>query len=161
MDARALPGVDVVTEVFTLPAIKQNSVKTIYASHILEHVPRPCIMTVLARWYTVLKPKGLIRISVPDWDAIVQQYMYAADLTELLGLLYGRQDYPGNEHKCVWNYTRLCKDLMDIGFVNPRRYDWRDTEHAKYDDCSQAYIPHMEKECGRLMSLNVEATKPL
>ena len=40
-----------------------------------------------------------------------------------------------------------------------KRYDLRDTEHADIDDCSQAYLPHMDKENGVLMSLNVEATK--
>ena len=45
-------------------------------------------------------------------------------------------------------------------FVNVRRYDWRQTIHKDYDDHSQAYYPHMDKENGLLMSLNVEADKP-
>jgi len=40
-----------------------------------------------------------------------------------------------------------------------RRYDWRQTLHKDHDDHSQAYIPHMDKENGRLISLNVEAEK--
>jgi hypothetical protein len=40
------------------------------------------------------------------------------------------------------------------------RYDWRETEHVDIDDYSQAYIPHMDKENGALVSLNVEALKP-
>ncbi|HAI38830.1 MAG TPA: methyltransferase, partial [Maribacter sp.] len=39
------------------------------------------------------------------------------------------------------------------------KYDWRQTEHAKFDDHSQAYIPHMDKENGTLISLNIEAVK--
>ena len=38
-------------------------------------------------------------------------------------------------------------------------YDWRKTEHAKFDDHSQAYLPHFEKEEGTLISLNVESKK--
>ena len=41
-----------------------------------------------------------------------------------------------------------------------RRYDWRETEHANVDDFSQAYIPHMDKERGVLISLNVEWLRP-
>jgi hypothetical protein len=32
-------------------------------------------------------------------------------------------------------------------------------ELAGFDDYSQAYIPHMDKEGGRLISLNLEAEK--
>jgi len=44
------------------------------------------------------------------------------------------------------------------GFVHIR-YDWRQTIHKDYDDVSPAYIPHMDKEHGILISLNVEAEK--
>jgi hypothetical protein len=42
---------------------------------------------------------------------------------------------------------------------NVVEYDWRKTEHSKFDDHSQAYIPHMDKDHGTLISLNVECTK--
>jgi len=50
-------------------------------------------------------------------------------------------------------------DLETIGFKNVKRYDWHETEHSHIDDFSQCYLPHMDKENGKLMSLNVEATK--
>jgi len=52
--------------------------------------------------------------------------------------------------------------LEEAGFNNVRRYDWRETDigHAGIDDYSQAYLPHMDKENGRLMALNVEVDKP-
>ena len=40
-----------------------------------------------------------------------------------------------------------------------RRYDWPDTVHNDFDDYSQACLPHMDNEAGRLISLNVEAVK--
>jgi hypothetical protein len=51
--------------------------------------------------------------------------------------------------------------LREAGFANVRRYDWRQTEIGRLgiDDYSQAYLPHMDKESGRLMMLNVEATR--
>ena len=36
---------------------------------------------------------------------------------------------------------------------------WLSRRHKNFDDYSQAYIPHMEKNTGLLMSLNVEAYK--
>jgi len=53
----------------------------------------------------------------------------------------------------------LEKLLNEIGFSSIKRYDWRNTEHANIDDHSQAYYPHMDKENGLLISLNIEAHK--
>lgn len=62
-------------------------------------------------------------------------------------------------HKTVWNFTLLSEFLQSNGFSDVRRYDWRKTIHKDYDDHSQAYYPHLDKENGILISLNVEATK--
>jgi len=160
MDARQLEGVDIVTDVFTLPTVEKNSVDLIYASHIFEHVPRPDTKKVLTRWYDVLKPGGTLRLAVPNFLAIVEQYNEKSNLKELLGLLYGRQDYPGNAHMCTYDMWTLHDLLVEVGFPHPRRYDWHDTEHADVDDCSQSFLPHLDKIYGRLMSLNMEARKP-
>jgi len=49
--------------------------------------------------------------------------------------------------------------LKIIGMKKIRKYNWRQTEHANFDDHSQAYLPHMDKKDGVLMSLNVECIK--
>ena len=49
--------------------------------------------------------------------------------------------------------------LEQVGFTDVKRYDWRATEHAEIDDYSQAYHPHMDKENGVLVSLNVECRR--
>ena len=59
----------------------------------------------------------------------------------------------------VFDFTYLSELLTRVGFKNIRKYNWKDTNHKDYDDFSQAYIPHMDKEHGVLMSLNVEADK--
>ena len=50
-------------------------------------------------------------------------------------------------------------DLEDSGFNNVKLWDWSKTQHSAYDDYSQSYIPHMDKENGSLMSLNIECNK--
>jgi len=42
---------------------------------------------------------------------------------------------------------------------NVQTWNWRETSHSEFDDHSQAYIPHMDKDNGKLISLNVEAIK--
>ena len=44
-------------------------------------------------------------------------------------------------------------------FKDVKLYDWKKTEHSNYDDHSQAYFPHMDKDNGLLVSLNVESQK--
>jgi len=56
--------------------------------------------------------------------------------------------------------TSITVELKAVGFERVARYDWRDTEHAEIDDYSQAYVPHMDKDNGTLVSLNVQAYKP-
>ena len=66
---------------------------------------------------------------------------------------------PALYHRTVYDFETLRSTLQSAGFREVRRYDWRDTVHKDFDDYSQAYIPHMDKEAGRLISLNVEAVK--
>jgi hypothetical protein len=79
----------------------------------------------------------------------------------VIGLLFGRQDYLYNIHYNVFDFTSLRGHLEDAGFVSVREYDWRNVEHAEVDDYSQAYLPHMDKTSGVLVSLNVECEKAL
>ena len=58
-----------------------------------------------------------------------------------------------------YRHTELTRLLQDAGFGAVRRWDWRATEHAGIDDHSQAYYPHMDKEGGLLVSLNLEAER--
>ena len=62
-------------------------------------------------------------------------------------------------HKTAYDYESLKTLLQDCHFSDIREYDWRGTEHAEFDDHSQAYLPHMDKENGVLISLNVECNK--
>ena len=48
---------------------------------------------------------------------------------------------------------------MELKKIDFSAWDWRKVDHGKFDDHSQAYIPHMQKETGTLISLNIEAVK--
>jgi len=159
IDARDLPHVDYVTPAEKLDMFTDGTVDLIYTCHMLEHLHRYEIDAALKEWYRVLKPGGTLRIAVPDFEKIAEVYLKTKDLKSLLGLLVGRQDYPENTHHLVFDFNYLSEVLTKVGFKNIHRYDWRQTVHKDYDDFSQAYLPHMDKEHGTLMSLNVEAEK--
>lgn len=151
--------IDYIADVSKLHMFKDDTVSLIYASHILEHFGRHEVKRVLAEWYRVLKPGGTLRLAVPDFLSIVLAYEKGHPIEELMGLLYGGQDSKLNYHQVCFDYKYLEKLLKEVGFTEVKLYEWQDTIHKKFDDFSQAYLPHMDKEKGLLMSLNVEAKK--
>ena len=54
--------------------------------------------------------------------------------------------------KTVYDYDSLKELLENAGFKNIHKWDWRTVEHGHIDDYSQAYLPHMDKENGPLLS---------
>lgn len=159
VDVRELEGVDVIDNIITLEKFDAGTADLIYVSHVLEHIGRLEYMKVLKRWHELLSIGGILRIAVPDFEQVVNHYNKFKDLSLLRGFLYGGQTYAENYHYCAWDFNSLKNDLEKIGFKNVERYDWRNTEHSNIDDFSQCYLPHMDKENGMLMSLNVEAKK--
>lgn len=161
VDLQDFGHIDYRTSVNDLYFAKDNSIELIYAAHILEHFGRNEYMNVLKEWFRVLEPNGVLRLSVPSFDAVVKYYNEKDDNLELLlGLLVGGQkvgeyDY----HKMIFDKKLLTSILKKIGFKSVIEYDWKKTEHQNIDDFSQAYLPHMDKENGMLMSLNLEAIK--
>lgn len=161
VDLHAAPHVDIVGPVEQLP-MGDATASLIYASHVLEHFDRHAYRAVLEEWFRVLHPEGILRISVPDFAACAAIYYesgLANGLSGLVGLLVGGQRDNYDYHKMIFDEAFLCRDLLDIGFREVRRWDWRATEHSQIDDYSQAYIPHLSKDVGRHMSLNLEAVK--
>jgi predicted SAM-dependent methyltransferase len=161
VDAQPALHVDIVGPVEDLP-MEDASVSLIYASHVLEHFGRYAYRAVLAEWFRVLKPGGILRLSVPDFAvcaAIYYENGLADGLSGLVGLIIGGQRNEHDFHKMIFDEDFLRRDLLTLGFSEVRRWDWRTTEHTAIDDYSQAYLPHLDKETGRLMSLNLEAVK--
>jgi predicted SAM-dependent methyltransferase len=161
VDLQPAPHVDIVGPVERLP-MRDRSVSLIYASHVLEHFGRHAYQTVLGEWFRVLAPGGTLRLSVPDFAACAAIYYESGlvdGLSGLVGLVVGGQRNEHDYHKMIFDEPFLRHELLKTGFREVRRWDWRATVHADIDDYSQAYIPHLEKEKGRLMSLNLEAER--
>lgn len=132
----------------------------IYASHVIEYFNREEVVDVLVEWRRVLKGGGILRIAVPNFLLLSAMYSnQSLSLDQLLGPLYGKMGDPPIYHKTAYDFEGLKAVLTSVGFSDYRRYNWRETEHGHIDDHSQAYVPHMDKTNGVLISLNVECVK--
>ena len=148
-------------DILNLP-YEDNSIDLIYASHVIEYFDREEIIPILNKWKNKLKPDGILRLAVPNFEEIARLYLMTDyDLEKFVGLLYGKMKM-GDQiiyHKTTYDFNSLKDILSKCGFHNVSYYNWEDTEHSKFDDHSQAYLPHMDKQNGVLMSLNIEAKK--
>jgi SAM-dependent methyltransferase len=152
-----------------LKKYETDTVDLIYASHFIEYFNREEITYLLRNWYDTMKPGGLLRLAVPDFNQMVKLYIFdnmdIYPIEKFLGPLYGKMETNSCYgptycyHKTAYDFPSLKNLLESHGFKNVRRYYWRDTEHAHIDDHSQAYLPHMDKQNGTLISLNVECNK--
>lgn len=160
IDIRDDVNPDVIDDVFKLDKFEDNSVDLIYTSHVLEHTTFDDAKKALKVWFNKLKPGGIVRISVPDVEKSFAHYFLHKDLDKVRNLIWGSQKHPYDYHMAGWDEATLKRDLESVGFNFIGRYNWKDTEHFYVDDYSQAYLPHLDKINGVLMSLNVEAIKP-
>jgi predicted SAM-dependent methyltransferase len=159
VDALEFPHVGHRGPVEDLSFIADGSVELIYASHVLEHFGRRTYMQALTEWRRVLVPGGVLRLAVPDFAAAARLYVEGGlprGIEDVRGLVSGGQRDAYDFHGMIFDEADLTRALIEAGFAHVRRWDWRTTEHAGMDDYSQAYLPHMDKENGTLVSLNLE-----
>jgi len=141
---------------------ESSTASLIYCSHMIEYFDREEVADILSCFMRVLKPGGIFRLAVPDFEAMTRLYHEKGyPIEKFLGPLYGKMvmDESLIYHKTVYDFKSIQHVLQAAGFKDVEKYDWRNTRHCMHDDHSQAYIPHMDKENGTLISLNVECKK--
>ncbi len=72
--------------------LKDDSVNVVYHSHILEHFSKNDGFRFMQECFRVLKPNGIIRIAVPDLEAIAKEYLRNLELAKS-GDIDGKHNY--------------------------------------------------------------------
>jgi SAM-dependent methyltransferase len=78
---------------FPLPD-EAGSVDEIRASHVLEHFAYGQAQAVLTDWVRALKPGGTLRVAVPDFQFIAEQFVEGGDVNAQ-GYVMGGQTTSG------------------------------------------------------------------
>ncbi len=164
VDIADFEHIDYKIPVDDLSIFKSGEVDEIYASHVLEYFDRSYVITVLKEWKRVLKPGGILRLAVPNFLKLVEVYQSSKDLSSIIGPLYGKWDIGDQEfiyHKTVYDKHSLNILLKEVGFKDIKIWDWKDffKDYQDFDDHSQAYYPHMQKDSGVHISLNLQCEK--
>ncbi len=161
IDVNNFDHIDYNIPIDNLSIFENDSADIIYASHVLEYFDREEVLKVLQEWKRVLKKGGILRVAVPDFNGLLEVYKKTKDLDKILGPLYGKWNIDNDKfiyHKTVYDFNSLSEVLKKVGFKSISLWDWKEVfkDNLSFDDHSQAYFPHMEKENGIHVSLNIE-----
>lgn len=158
IDARSMPHVHHVTQSLELSQFDSSSVDLIYSCHVLEHLSYRNLSSTISNWFSRLKPGGILRISVPSFDAIIEIYSDQGKSIDAIKLpLLGGQDYDFNYHNSIFNYSCLTELLRRCGFTNIRQWDPKSASYYNFDDWAGKKFIVGGKEYQ--ISLNLEAVK--
>jgi predicted SAM-dependent methyltransferase len=158
IDGRPMRHVHHVQRIDRLPNFGDGTAVLVYASHCLEHFPNLQLTAVLQEWCRVLKPGGVLRLSVPDFDVLVEIYLESGrDIEVVQGPLMGGQDYPFNFHYAALNEQKLTALLHGAGFRAVQRWQVGTDSYTSIPDWSGGSIEHKGRR--HFVSLNLQAEK--
>lgn len=158
VDALVARHIHYIRRIDDLRPFRDNSVDLIYASHCLEHFGHREIDRVVAEWQRVLKPGGVLRVGVPDFDQLLAMYEYSGrDVDVIQQVLMGGQTYPLNGHYVAFTRRSLTELFTRVGFKVVRPWEWGTDELTSLPDYTRWKIQVRDREFP--ISLNLEAVK--
>jgi len=94
VDLRKAPHIDFVADIRALPAEWENAFDVAKSHHVLEHFGFQETPAVLAEWYRIIKPGGILQVTLPDIQCASEAIAAGRFDTYLRGVLYGDQGHP-------------------------------------------------------------------
>lgn len=110
-----------------LPMFEDNSVDEIYAGHFLEHLDMYESDIAMKEWKRVLKPGGVITITIPDFEKGYKEYREGK-----LTLEWFNQIIFGDSHR---NPMAHCQAFNQELLIERMRLYFREVEEVAVEDC--------------------------
>jgi len=113
---------------------ESGTVDEIRASHILEHFGKAEVPLVLRNWVDKLRPGGVLKIAVPDFDTIARDYVAQKkhDFPVDAYVLGGQND-KDDFHKSMFNEISLKMYLEAVGLRDIQAWESEVKDCASYD----------------------------
>ncbi|SNT01598.1 Methyltransferase domain-containing protein [Geodermatophilus pulveris] len=138
---------DVVWDLRRPLPLPDGAVDAVFMEHVLEHLPAREGLGALEQCHRLLRPGGVLRLSVPDFGRYARSYVAAATGTgEDVAFL--TQERPGRPtplmavsevvyhhgHVSVWDAETLAALMRCAGFEHVTRRAYRDTDLSPVPD---------------------------
>ena len=130
------------TEIYPLD-VADESVDVIRASHVLEHFSTSEVPQVLQHWVSKLKPGGVLKIAVPNFEYIAKSYLDGQNMP-IEGYTMGGQSDADDFHRSLFDAGTLADHFRSAGLTDIGPWD------SDANDCSRLPV-----------SLNLRAVKPV
>ncbi|OHA30097.1 MAG: hypothetical protein A3G52_02360 [Candidatus Taylorbacteria bacterium RIFCSPLOWO2_12_FULL_43_20] len=149
----------IVGDITDLSDLSSNSVDMLYASHVIEHIPRSQLVRAFREWHRVLKHGTFLRFGVPDFDRLVDVYNVSGKKIESIeSQLMGQGESGYDDHHSIWNFDYAKRLLFEAGFRGEvRLWDVNKVNHHAFKDKSNRVFEIEGKVIP--LSLNIEAFK--
>jgi SAM-dependent methyltransferase len=132
LDLDPTVGPDIVCSITDISPISASSIDAVWSSHNLEHLQRHEVPLALAEFIRVLKPHGLLLLTLPDLQQVAQlvvedriedqAYLSSSGPITALDMIFGHTASlaRGNQlmaHRTGFTARMLQKVLVEAGFV--------------------------------------------
>lgn len=115
--------------------VPDDTADEIRASHVLEHFGHRKTVLVLADWVRALKPGGLLKIAVPNFDTAVAEYQAfnanpSGNPPPIEGWILGGQTEEADYHAALFTESALRQAFDTLGLVDVEPWT------SETDDCA-------------------------
>lgn len=141
-------------ENFELKEFSDNSISEIYLCHVLEHFSFEDSEKLLLKLNSKLKKDGIIRLSVPNIDMILDTYKDTNNLNILKNAIMGGQNTKYDFHKSIYNKKELKDLLIRTGFKNISEWNTKEDFGESLNDWSD--FGHKINNKSYFLSLNLK-----
>ena len=108
-----------------LHEVPTASVDLIEHHHLIEHLSVADLNRALAEWARVLKPGGLLIVSAPDLETVLERWLAMNERERWdygIKMIYGSQEHEGMFHKNGFTPQRLADMLRPVGLCQEWYY---------------------------------------